>query len=74
MAIVVVIVNGRGLGIDTHHRHYTRWSASVIKVGMAYMNVCVSRRLKEELAWVIDKRIQAISKEMLFKTVVPLRN
>ena len=45
-----------------------------IKVGVAYMNVCVSKRLKEELAWAIDKRLQIISNKMLFKTVVPLRN
>ena len=29
----------------------TRQSASVIKMGVAYVNVCVSRRLKEEVAW-----------------------
>ena len=38
-----------------------------IKVGVAYVNVCISRRLKEELVWVIDNK-------MLFKTVVLLRN
>ena len=38
---------------------------------MAYMNVCVSRRLKEELAWVIDKWLRVISNKILFKTVVP---
>ena len=54
----------------------TRRSASVIKVGVGYVNVRVSKRLKEELAWVIDKRLRAISNKMLmlFKTVVPLRN
>ena len=31
---------------------------------------CVTRGLKEELAWVIDKRLQVISKTMLFKTVI----
>ena len=41
---------------------------------MAYMNVRVTRRLKEELAWVVDKRLRAISNKVLFKTVVPLRN
>ena len=46
----------------------------VIKVGVAYVNVHVSRRLKEELAWVIDKRLRAISNKMLFKTFAPLRN
>ena len=38
------------------------------------MNVRVTRRLKKELAWVIDKRLWVISNKMLFKTVVPLRN
>ena len=33
------------------------------------MEVGVSRRLKEELAWAIDKQLQVISNEMLFKTV-----
>ena len=42
-----------------------------MKVDVAYVNICV---LKEELTWVIDKRLQAISNKMLFKTVVPLRN
>ena len=41
---------------------------------VAYMNVCVSKRLKEELAWAIDKWLRVISNKMLFKTVVPLRN
>ena len=52
----------------------TRQSTSVIKVGVAYVNIRVWRRLKEELAWVIDKRLRAISNKMLFKTVVPLRD
>ena len=30
--------------------------------------------LKEELAWVIDKRLWIISNKMLFKIVLPLRN
>ena len=51
-----------------------RRSASVIKVGVAYMNVRVSRCLKEELAWVIDKRLWDISNKALLKIVVPLRN
>ena len=45
-----------------------------MKVGVAYINVCISRRLKEELAWYIDKRYQVISSKMLFKAVIPLRN
>ena len=36
------------------------------------MNLRVSRRLEEELAWVIDKQLQdiIISNKMLFKTVL----
>ena len=30
-------------------------------MGVAYMNIHVSRHLKEELAWAIDRRLQAIS-------------
>ena len=54
----------------------TRQSTLVIKVGVAYTNVHVLRRLKEELTWVIDKRLRVISNKMLIKTVapVPLRN
>ena len=44
------------------------------KGGVAYVNVCVSRHLKEELAWAIDKRFRVVSYKMLFKTVTPLRN
>ena len=33
--------------------------------------VCVSKRLKEELAWAIDKWIRVISNKML---VMPLRS
>ena len=51
----------------------TIWSASVIRVGVAYVNVRVSRRLKEELAWAIDKRLRLIINAILFKTVIPLR-
>ena len=40
---------------------------------MAYVNVHVSRHLKEELAWAIDKRLRAISYIMLIKTVIPLK-
>ena len=46
----------------------------VIKVGVAYVNLRVSRCLKEELVWVIGKWLWVISNKMLFKTVVPLRN
>ena len=51
-----------------------RRSTSVIKVGVAYVNSYVSRCLKEELAWAIDKRFRVINNKMLFKTVIPLRN
>ena len=42
-------------------------------VGVAYVNVCVSRHLKEELSWAIDKRLRLIIIKMLFKTAIPLR-
>ena len=35
----------------------TRESASVIKVGVAYVNMCISRHLTEELDWAIDKKL-----------------
>ena len=38
------------------------------------MNLRVSRCLKEELAWVIDKRLWVLSNKILFKRVVPLKN
>ena len=34
--------------------------------GVEYVNVCVSRRLKEELAWAIDKWLRVVSNKMLF--------
>ena len=34
----------------------------------------VLRRLKEELAWAIDKQLRVVSNKMLFKTVILLRN
>ena len=40
-------------------------------VGVAYVNVRVSMRFKEELAWVTDKRLWLIIN--VFKTVIPLR-
>ena len=52
----------------------TRRSASVINVGVAYGNVRVSKSLREELAWAIDKGLRVVSNKMLFKTVIPLRN
>ena len=38
---------------------------------MAYVNVHVSRHLKEELAWAIDKWLRVISNIM---SVIPLMN
>ena len=35
-----------------------------MKVNVAYVNVRVLRRLIEQLAWVIDKRLQVISNRM----------
>ena len=43
-------------------------------MGVAYVNVCVSRHLKEELAWALDKWLRVVSNKMLFETVIPLRN
>ena len=51
----------------------TRQSALVIMVGVAYVNVCIVRHLKEELAWAMDKRLWLIINAILFKTVIPLR-
>ena len=48
----------------------TRWSASVIKVGVVDVDVRVSSHLKEELAWAVDKRLRVISTIMLFKKTV----
>ena len=51
----------------------TRWSASAIRVDVEYVNVHVSRNLKEELAWAIDELLWLIINTILFKTVIPLR-
>ena len=45
----------------------------IYRVGVAYVNIRVLRRLKEELGWAIDKRLRLIINKMLFKTVIPLR-
>ena len=45
-----------------------------IKVGVVYVNICVSKQFKERLVWAIDKQLWAISNKILFKTVLPLRN
>ena len=44
-----------------------------VRLRCGYVNIRVSRRLKEELSWAIDKRLRLISNTMLFKTVLPLR-
>ena len=41
--------------------------------GTLYVNVRVSRRLKEELSWAADKRLRLIINTLLFKTVIPVR-
>ena len=51
----------------------TRQRASVIRVGVVYMSVCVLRLLKEELSWAIDKQLQPIINTMPFKLVIPVR-
>ena len=43
----------------------------VIKVGVAYVNVYVSKQLKEELVWAIDKRLRVISNKMV---IIILKN
>ena len=42
----------------------TRQGASIRKVGVTYVAVCVSGCLKEGLAWVIDKWLWDISNIM----------
>ena len=37
-------------------------------MGVACMDVCTSRNLKEELAWATDKQLQVISNIMLFNS------
>ena len=44
------------------------------KGGCGVHGLHVLSRLKGELAWATDKRLQVISNIMLFKTVIPLRN
>ena len=43
-----------------------------MKVGVAYVNIHVSRHLKEELTWAIDEWLHVISNTMSFKAVIPL--
>ena len=41
--------------------------------GVRRLNIRVSRHLKEELSWAIDKWLRVINNKMLFKIAVPLR-
>ena len=66
MAVVVGIVSGRDVSIHTLSE-VTRRSASVIKMGVVDVDVCVSSHLKKELTWAIDKWLQVINTIMLFK-------
>ena len=50
-----------------------RRNASVIRVGVAYTNVCILRCLKEELSWAINEWLRLIVYAVLLKTVIPLR-
>ena len=43
-------------------------------MGVAYVYLCVSKRLKEELAWAIDERIQVISNKMFSYATKKLKN
>ena len=36
-------------------------------MGVAYVNIGISKSLKEELAWAIDKQLWVVSNKMLFK-------
>ena len=45
-----------------------------INVGVVYMNVRISKQLKEAVDWAIDKQLWVLSNKMLFKTLVSLRN
>ena len=46
----------------------TRWNTSLMKVGAC--GVCISRCLKQNLTWAIDKQFWFISSVILFKTVI----
>ena len=43
------------------------------KVGVAYVNIRLSKHLKEELVWAIDERLRSISniKQLSLGTLVP---
>ena len=60
--------------IESSCTRVKRWSASVIRVGVANVNMHVSRHLKEELAWAIDKPLQLIINTILFKNSYTTKN
>ena len=67
--LYIIIVNGRGHGISTHCSsctQVTRQNPSVIRVGVTYVNVHVSRHFKGELAWAIDNHVRLA---ILFNTL-----
>ena len=39
----------------------TQWSASVIKVGVVVVDICILSHLKGKLTWAIDKWLWVIS-------------
>ena len=50
----------------------TRWSASVIKVGVAYVNIRVSKHIKEELAWAIQGHEISFNFRFCFNIFLPM--
>ena len=48
-------------------------STSVIKVGVAYVNICISRHLTEDLDWAMDKNFGLVAKKCLKQLYIPLR-
>ena len=51
----------------------TRRNSLVIKVSVVCTEVGVSRHLKEDLAWAIDKGLQVIGNKMSLQLAIPLR-
>ena len=59
--------------LEFHYTDVTRQSTLVIKVCVMYASIyiCVSRLLKEELAWAMHKRLLVVSNIIyLFETVL----
>ena len=42
--------------------------------GLCDPDICISRCLKEELGWAINKQLWLIINTTLFKTVIPLKS